>query len=291
MLGALLLILFCLGGGAAALSYFSNNGLGNENEATPLTVVEEETTPTTTSQPTETATATITNTAVVVPDPPTPTATATPTATPAVPPLTAALGDTWLRPFDNMQMVYVPAGSFVMGSNREIDGLAASGEQPAHEVALVSFWLDQTEVTNGMFSLFVEETGYVTTAEEAGDGLVQIDVEAQVVPGTNWRHPNGPDSDIVGLDNYPVVQVSWFDAQAYCDWAGGGLPTEAQWEYAARGPESVRFPWGDVFDGNVLNYCDGSCPLPQSECIKFEFYVNAKWSGPSDEHLYWDGND
>jgi serine/threonine-protein kinase len=182
------------------------------------------------------------------------------TPTPDLPPVQAVLGDSWTRPADGMVMVYVPAGSFLMGSSQESDPFAAESEQPPHEVALDAFWIDQTEVTNAQFAQFVADTGYVTTAEEEGDGLVALDSgTTETIAGTDWQHPEGPESDLNGLEGHPVLQVTWFDAEAYCQWAGGGLPTEAQWEYAARGNEGHLYPGGNEFDGSIVNFCDASC--------------------------------
>ncbi|MFZ0546135.1 MAG: bifunctional serine/threonine-protein kinase/formylglycine-generating enzyme family protein [Candidatus Promineifilaceae bacterium] len=263
---AVLLLVLCIGGGAAIFTII-NNGLlqGNGDNGTPLVAL----TGTATS---ERATPSATSAAVIVEDTSTPTITPsqTPTPTPTLtptpegPPAQAALGDLWGRPVDGMIMAYVPAGSFVMGSDPELDPAAGTAEQPPHEVSLSAFWIDQTEVTNAMFARFVAAMGYVTTAEEEGTGQIQEDVQSEVVAGTDWQHPSGPDSDLAGLDNYPVLQVSWIDAQAYCSWAGGSLPTEAQWEYAARGPENWLYPWGNTFDGNLVNFCDANCTLPQS---------------------------
>lgn len=175
---------------------------------------------------------------------------------PASPP---DVGSTRQREADGMTMVYVPAGSFMMGSD-ESEFLAQDDEKPQHPVTLAAFWLDQTEVTVAMFRQFVEDTGHETTAEQEGSGWVYTSAgEWQLTDGANWQHPFGPDSD--AEDNHPVVQVSWQDANAYCDWAGGRLPTEAEWEYAARGPDSLIYPWGNEFDGAKLNYCDATCEL------------------------------
>ncbi len=142
---------------------------------------------------------------------------------------------------DGMTQVYVPAGEFLMGStDADIDSMAeASGssrdsfkeETPRHRVYLDAYWIDKYEVTNAMFARFVAETGYKTDAEMAGGGI-SLDpgtAEWKMVKGANWRHPRGPATDIQGLENHPVVQVTWIDARAYCRWAGRRLPTDAEW--------------------------------------------------------------
>jgi len=189
----------------------------------------------------------------------TPTWTPTPTATPtpAAPPASASLGDTWSRPTDGMVMVYVPTGEFEMGSDDDEVDYALQlcseyyddcereefeDEQPVHTVALDGFWIDRTEVTNIQYRRCV------------GAGACDLPAESD---------PEDRDSyygDSAYAD-YPVIDVSWRQATDYCAWAWAGarLPTEAEWEYAARGPEGRRFPWGDEFDGTRLNYCDVNC--------------------------------
>jgi len=196
-------------------------------------------------------------------------------ATPA-PPLTAGPTpvETRVRSADSMVMVYVPAGKFEMGqdnvfrwSGSILDGTlglqALTDQRPQHTVDLDAFWIDRTEVTVGMFRTFVEETGYVTTAEAIGYGHPYRPGPQQQewpqVPGADWQHPRGPGS--VAQDDHPVVQVSWDDAAAYCAWAGGGLPTEAQWEKACRGTDARLYPWGNAFDQRCLNYCDAQCQV------------------------------
>ena len=154
-----------------------------------------------------------------------------------------------------IEQVFVPAGSFNMG-----DDQGEVNERPIHEVMIDEFWLDKTEVTNDQFNAFVNDTGHITTAEAEGGGFL-FDRDWVYVDGANWRHPLGPDSDLVGLGGNPVVLVSWSDASEYCEWTGGRLPTEAEWEYAARGQESFHYPWGDTFDGDNLNFCDSNCPF------------------------------
>jgi formylglycine-generating enzyme required for sulfatase activity len=160
------------------------------------------------------------------------------------------------------------------------EGYPADGEVPVHSVALDAFAIDETAVTNADFGAFVAATGYTTEAERFGfsavfDGLVRAvpgDVLNRVpgapwwlaVRGADWRHPHGPASSLDGLADHPVVQISWHDAQAYCRWAGARLPTEAEWEYAARGGlEGRRFAWGDVLqvdDGWPCNIWQGTFP-------------------------------
>jgi eukaryotic-like serine/threonine-protein kinase len=178
----------------------------------------------------------------------------TPVATPSMPSpvLARGAGSQRLRATDGMTMVNIPAGTFKMGNET-----GKSDEKPVHDVTLDAFWIDLMEVTNAMFGKFVADTGYKTDAEKQGSGYV-FDAAKHTwtkVQGANWQHLRGPGSSLNGRADHPVVQVSWNDANAYCKWAGGQLPTEAQWEYAARGPQSVTFPWGnDPPNDKLLNY-------------------------------------
>lgn len=162
--------------------------------------------------------------------------------------------------FDGHDMALIPAGLFRMGSDAD-EGEPADGEGPSRLVTLDAFRIDRCAVSNRQFARFVAATGYVTVAEEAGAsfvfaGLLPDDFEDTAgvadapwwrqVRGACWHRPEGEGSSIDQREDHPVVHVSWFDAQAYCDWAGLLLPTEAQWEYAARGGlEQRRFAWGD----------------------------------------------
>ncbi|SFM02647.1 formylglycine-generating enzyme family protein [Variovorax sp. OV329] len=176
-------------------------------------------------------------------------------------------------------MAWVPGGNFLMGSDSK---LAQANEKPAHQAQVKGFWMDRQHVTNAQFRRFVEATGYRTTAELPPDwetikvqvmpgtprppdsamvasAMVFVGTPAVVdysdfsrwwryVPGADWRHPQGPGSSIEGKDEHPVVQVSYADALAYAKWAGKRLPTEAEWEFAARGGlEQATYTWGEEF--------------------------------------------
>ncbi len=179
--------------------------------------------------------------------PPSPTAVPpSPTVLPTIPPSPTIQLRVWEA--DSMEMVFIPAGEFVMGSEELGDD-----ERPVHRVYLDSFWIDRYEVTNERFARFVAATGYQTEAEKRGWGWVWKGSEWEKVEGADWRHPRGPDSSIEDKMDHPVVLVSWHDADAYCRWAGRRLPSEAQWEKAARGVEARRYAWGDEFDSAKAN--------------------------------------
>ena len=162
------------------------------------------------------------------PKPPPPTPTPIPTPTPAPVP-TGAEAPT--EPAIAEMMVEIPAGEFTMGND-----VGDDDEKPAHTVTLEAFEMDMFEVTNADFARFVEETGHQTEAEKAGE--------------SGWR------AYAEGKDNYPVVKVTWNDADAYCQWAGKRLPTEAEWEKAAKGEEGFIYPWGNEWDpAKMIGYC------------------------------------
>jgi formylglycine-generating enzyme required for sulfatase activity len=178
-----------------------------------------------------------------------------------------------IRGQDGAEMVLVPAGEFVMGSAPEeitdllqrqpkAKGALLKDETPRHRVFLDAFYLDTYEVSNARFQQFVQATGYRTQAERQGGGKVRTGVKTWAqVPDASWRAPTGQGSGIAGLEAHPVVQVSWHDANAYCTWAGKRLPTEAEWEKAARGTDGRPYPWGDQADGSRVNFCDRNCPF------------------------------
>ena len=246
----------------AALMITACTHTRKQPELKDVEIVKPTLTPTHTPTPTFTPTPTITPTPTLTPSP-TPTPTLTPTPLPEI-------GATLVSPVDGMVLMYVPAGEFRMGS-RPGDG--DDNEHPRHLVRLDAFWMDQTEVTNAMFALFVEATGYETAAERTNAGLMWLYGEWNWVEGANWLHPRGPDSNIDGLENHPVVQVSWNDAVAYCTWVGRRLPTEAEWEYAASGTDGRYFPWGNQDPtGTLLNFADANSHLDWADANSNDGY-------------------
>ena len=198
---------------------------------------------------------------------------------------TLSAGDSKIRDLDNMTQVYVPKGTFQMGSpQKTVD--ADSNETPQHAVTLDGFWIDKTEVTVLQFKKFAAETGYVTTAESEGGGFVYTG-EFEMVEGANWRHPQGPLTK--AKNDYPVTHVSWYDAKSYCEWAGGLLPTEAQWEYAARGSTGTIYPWGNHLEEGALNYCDENCALQWNDPTYNDGYAQAAPVGSYPSGHSWVG--
>lgn len=201
-------------------------------------------------------------------------------------------------------MVKIEGGTFLMGAP---DDRGRPDEYPQHEVSVNSFYIDKTEVTNAQFAEFVEATGYITTAEKDVDWE---ELKSQLPPGTpkpadsllkasslvfkssdapvplndasqwwdwskgaNWKHPQGPGSSIEGKEDYPVVHVSWEDANAYAKWAGKRLPTEAEWEYAARGGlKNEPYPWGseEPYEGKAkANTWEGKFPFKNTKADSY----------------------
>jgi formylglycine-generating enzyme required for sulfatase activity len=219
-------------------------------------------------------------------------------------------------------MVLIPGGEFTMGTNAEIGW---ADEKPAHRVRVDAIWMDETDVTNAQFQKFVEATRYVTTAEKpvdadeilrqsppgtprpSPDKLVPASLVFrptagpvknyedysqwwQWTPGANWRHPEGPGSTIEGRENHPVVHVSWYDAVAYAKWAGKRLPTEAEWEFAARGGlEGKTYVWGDDAFSDAKPQCNcwqGEFPWKNTAKDGFQRTSPVKSFAPNGYGLY-----
>jgi formylglycine-generating enzyme len=190
-----------------------------------------------------------------------------------------------MEPAPAPDMIRVPGGEFAMGSDEHY-----TEEAPAHRVSVDGFWMDSTAVTNAEFGVFVEETGYTTVAERpldpaefpgaAAENLVPgslvftptpgpVDLRHLSqwwtwTPGASWKHPEGPDSSLASREDHPVVHLAYEDAAAYADWAGKVLPTEAQWELAARGGlDGATYTWGDAPEEDrqqLANYWHGDFP-------------------------------
>lgn len=218
-------------------------------------------------------------------------------------------------------MIFIQGGEFLMGA---ADNEGMPDEYPQHKVKLESFWMDATEVTNAQFKKFVDATGYITTAEKIPDWE---EIKKQLPPGTpkpadslliaaslvftppshsvplnevsqwwswakgaSWKHPQGNGSSIAGKENYPVVQISWIDAMAYCKWTGKRLPTEAEWEFAARGGiKNNKYFWGneDIERGKPkANTWQGNFPNKNTEWDKFVRAAPVKSFKPNAYGLY-----
>lgn len=218
-------------------------------------------------------------------------------------------------------MLLIPGGTFAMGAD---NNQAGNDEYPKHLVKVDSFLMDEHEVTNAQFEKFVNATGYITTAEKKPNwedlkktvppgtpkppdsvlvaaSLVFKQTNQEVdlndynqwwswVPGADWKHPQGPGSNIKGKDNYPVVQVSWYDAVAYCKWAGKRLPTEAEWEWAARGGlKNNIYPWGNEGVNNgkpKANTWEGNFPYYNNAKDGFVRVAPVKSFAPNGYKLY-----
>lgn len=203
-------------------------------------------------------------------------------------------------------MIRVEGGRFRIGYEGP-GAWEADGEGPVREVSLDSFWLDQTAVTNAQFAEFVESTGYVTESEKFGWAYVfigQLSNSKQrklresktvqglqwwyAIDGAYWRKPEGPGSTIKKRMDHPVVSVSWNDAVAYANWAGKRLPTEAEWEVAARGPDNVQtmYPWGTELEPGGKHRCNvwqGEFPVKNSAADGYQ------WTAPVKAYRQLDG--
>lgn len=223
-------------------------------------------------------------------------------------PTSNSTGNASVTVASHKNMVWIPEGDFQMGGDNK---QASADEFPKHRVKVKGFWIDQTEVTNKQFAAFIAATKYKTTAERKPDweqlkhqvppgtpkppdsilvaaSLVFKPAKAQVdlnnytqwwtwQKGADWKHPNGPISNLNGKENYPVVHISFEDALAYCKWAGKRLPTEAEWEWAARGGlKNNIYPWGNesVNTGKPkANSWQGS--FPYKNTLTDRFYLSA----------------
>ena len=220
-------------------------------------------------------------------------------------------------------MVWISGGIYDMGAS-DGDRMALPHEKPKHTVKVDGFYMDETEVTNAQFSRFIEATNYITTAERPVDWEL---IKQQLPPGTpkphdslllpgsllfkktkesvpnlydfsqwwrwtngaNWKEPEGKGSSIDGKDNHPVVHVSYEDAMAYCNWAGRRLPTEAEWEFAARGGKRDKiYFWGDLTDklSSYVNSWEGEFPVDNTKADGFEKSAPVKTYPPNGYGLY-----
>ena len=230
---------------------------------------------------------------------------------------------------DYSGMIKIEGGEFSMGGNNQAANASLPGTQPRpdefpnHNLSIDGFWIDETEVTNSQFEKFVKATGYVTTAERAID---LQEIMAQLPPGSpepdpellaagslvfvypepapnlqvnnwwefkkgaSWRQPEGEGSSLKGRENHPAIHISWYDANAYAKWAGKRLPTEAEWEYAARGgKENLVYPWGDNLandDKSKANFWQGTFPTKNEQLDGFEKTAPVKSFEPNDYGLY-----
>jgi formylglycine-generating enzyme required for sulfatase activity len=208
-------------------------------------------------------------------------------------------------------MAWIPGGAFTMGSDRHYPE-----EAPAHRVRVGGFWIDRHTVTNREFERFVDATGYVTLAEKPADptdypgAKPELLVPSSVVfrkaphpvdlrdpynwwtyvPGADWRHPRGPESSLAGLGDHPVVHVAFEDAAAYAMWAGKSLPTEAEWEFAARGGlDGAEFAWGDEMmpgEKPMANTWQGQFPWQNLVEDGFEWTAPVRSFPPNGYGLY-----
>lgn len=206
-------------------------------------------------------------------------------------------------------MIWIPRGNFFMGS-----ATGPSDARPIHDVTVDGFWMDETEVTNAEFLRFVEATGYVTWAERKPEAKDFPDVPPELLEpgalvfrspaptdqgpsqwwhwqaGANWRHPEGPGSGIENRMDHPVVQIAWEDAEAYAQWAGKRLPTEAEWEFAARGGlDQATYTWGNTKSSQgkgMANIWSGEFPTKNTKEDGYDQTAPVKSYPPNGYELY-----
>nr|WP_261306331.1 formylglycine-generating enzyme family protein [Paenibacillus andongensis] len=203
-------------------------------------------------------------------------------------------------------MILLPGGKFLMGTD-DLEGFPADGEGPVREIMVKPFYIDPCTVTNIEFKRFIDDTGYKTEAETFGWSFVfhlfvseatamKVKNSAQQTPwwwaveGADWRHPDGPDSGIEDRLDHPVIHLSWNDAMAYCGWAGKRLPTEAEWEFAARGGlVQKRYPWGDELKQGGRHNCNiwqGKFPVKNNASDGYEGTAPVRSFDPNGYGLY-----
>src|SRR5690625_604941 len=203
-------------------------------------------------------------------------------------------------------MVYIPGGEFLMGTDSR-EGYPSDGEGPVRNVGVSSFYMDTYAVTNKQFEQFINETSYVTDAEKYGWSFVFNQFVSKetfkkvsqkvlqtpwwlVVNGADWKQPEGLDSTVQGREDHPVVHIAWNDAAAYANWAGKRLPTEAEWEFAARGNlEQQIYPWGNELNPNGEHRCNiwqGTFPTHNAAEDGFMGTAPAKYYPPNGFGLY-----
>src|SRR6058998_822506 len=208
-------------------------------------------------------------------------------------------------------MVWIRGGTFMMGSDRHY-----AEEAPAHRVTVDGFWIDIEPVTNAKFGQFVDATGYVTLAERPANPADYPDAQPELlapssvvfvkprcrvdmrnpydwwmyIPGADWRHPRGPETSIEGLEEHPVVHVAYEDVEAYAIWTAKELPTEAEWEFAARGGlEGAEFAWGDEGEPDdriMANTWQGEFPIVNLLRDGFEWTSPVRAFPPNGFGLY-----
>jgi formylglycine-generating enzyme required for sulfatase activity len=205
-------------------------------------------------------------------------------------------------------MVRIPGGTFLMGSDNHYPE-----EAPAHKVSVGAFWMDRHAVTNRDFRRFAEATGHVTSAERSADPAQYPGAKPELlapssvmfrkaagpvdlrnrynwwtyVQGADWRHPRGPGSSLQGLWDHPVVHVAFADAEAYAKWAKKELPTEAEWEFAARGGiEGAAYTWGDEYVPRMCNHWQGEFPWQNSLEDGYEWTAPVGTFAPNGYGLY-----